>query len=231
MAQSSKQEKNTIDVLSNWIREEKFESFPLELIPIIVKYLKNVLTWSRTKHGNDVKFIEDTKIYIDGSENEYVICCTDECISSNDYDIFSWELIFHKKCSNSLPGFIPINPQTMKMINIQKFDALNDFYQSPPFKIGGTCLNLHLTNVMWVCGCANGVKQEQSSIRLDKSLENGVKVGFRVNFINDTIEVFHNGINKGIIWTNIPKCFVIVTTACLDSDEVEIVYRYDNFDV
>ena len=58
-------------------------------------------------------------------------------------------------------------------------------------------------------------------------------IGFRVNFIKDTMEIFYNGYRLGVLWKNIPKCFAIIM--CTpdnkqnEKDDVQITQRVDNF--
>ena len=208
-----------ICVITQWIRNIHIQSFPIELVDIIMLYLKVVLTWSRTECWNGTTFISDNRIKLDNQTNgpDYVLCCTDECISSEFGNVFSWEMIFHTKSRNSLPGFIG------KEYLIA--------YTSPPFKLNGSCYNLHHSKDMWVCNSdQNKVKVTQGSINVSKDLSDGDRIGFRANFKIRTMEAFFNGEWKGVAWSNIPKEFVVVTAVCRGIDDIEIVYREDDFE-
>ena len=177
-----------------------------------------------------VEFITNTKIKIQPKLYRYNLCCIDEPISSDKYDIFSWELIYHTKCDNSLPGFIQIDPKTKEIVN----ESFNNNYNAAPFYIGGCCINIHRGFKIFLSSnnTINCV-YNKISILLQTKFSDDPKIGFRANFILDQMEVFHNGNNLGVICKNIPKCFMIITATfrvydCYDI--VEIIHRMDNFE-
>ena len=86
---------------------------------------------------------------------------------------------------------------------------------------------------MSICNVTHFVvksKSAPSRFTLRNNITDGCIIGFRVNFIEDIMEIFYNGDRLGVLWENIPKSFTIVMCSYRDKkDDVQITQRLDNF--
>ena len=75
-------------------------------------------------------------------------------------------------------------------------------------------------------------QKELHGLELRNKILSRFNIGFKVNFIEDTMKIFYNPQRLDVLWKNIPKCFTIVMCSYRDKKyDVQITraQRLDNF--
>ena len=224
----------SLDVIKYYLDNE-FKQFGLSLnIPKTVCYIIDeyfsMNKWNQRLHGNDIKFVSDTRITCDSSKSQSALIQT--VFTKQEFVMISFAFIVYSYSYYSWMGLI-------------KYPLINDNdYVNQPFDKYENTFAIGTYHGMSHCSTKDNNKNSSfspASVQINGSLsknkqfhkfENGDKFIFQLDFNKSVCNVFINTVKKShklLTWNNLPEEIIAAYThSCSKQSDIEfVIIDYD----